>query len=125
MVFSRLQFKYVSLSVFSQENSPLLVGFLPKCPYADVISQMGLLSFNISLIPLGDKLKFSPMIFFIFSTFDSSPSESLTKIDNGFETQSHKLIELNIFLKRQRRQYFLQYILRHKQQIYRLCRVFT
>ena len=58
-----------ALSVFSQENSPLFVGFLPKCPYEDVTSYIGLLSFNNSLIPLGDKSKLSEIIFFIFSTF--------------------------------------------------------
>ena len=37
-------------------------------------------------MPRGDKLKFSSTIFFIFSTFPSSPFASLIKIDNGFET---------------------------------------
>ena len=33
-----------------------------------------------------DKLKLSSIIFFSFSTFDSSPSTSLRNIDKGFET---------------------------------------
>ena len=74
------------LSVFSQVNSPLFVGFLPKCPYADVISYIGLFSLSISLIPLGDKLKFSSINFFTLPTFASSPLANLMKIDNGFDT---------------------------------------
>ena len=47
---------------------------------------MGLLSFNISPIPLGDKSKFSFIIFLIFSTFRLSESANFMNIDNGFET---------------------------------------
>ena len=37
-------------------------------------------------MPLGDKLKLSFIIFSTLSIFDSSPSASFIKIDNGFET---------------------------------------
>ena len=74
------------LSIFSHVNSPLFVNFLPKWPYADVISYIGLFKFKISLIPLGDRLKFSSIIFLTLSTFSSSPSANLIKIDNGFDT---------------------------------------
>ena len=47
---------------------------------------MGLFNFNISLIPLGDKLKLSSIIFFTFSTFALSPLANLMKMDKGLDT---------------------------------------
>ena len=54
--------------------------------YAEVVSYIGLFNLSISLIPLGDKLKFSSIIFFTFCTFSSSPLANFIKIDNGFDT---------------------------------------
>ena len=84
--FQVYNLKKLVLSVFSQENSPLFPGFLPKWPYAEVISYMGLFKPNNSLIPLGDKLKFWSIIFLTLLTLFSSPSASFIKIDNGLET---------------------------------------
>ena len=63
------------LLVFSQEKAPSLSGSLPKCPYADVFSYIGLLSPNISLIPLGLRSKLS----LILSSTNLFLSKSLSK----------------------------------------------
>src|ERR1035437_6687469 len=39
----------------SQENSPLGPGFLPKCPYDEVLSYIGRKRFKCLMIPLGEK----------------------------------------------------------------------
>ena len=84
------------LSVFSHENEPSLSAILPKWPYAAVFSYMGLLSSNISLIPLGLKSKLSS----IFLTTNLFLSIYVDLFDNDEEKNVHveKLINENFDL---------------------------
>jgi hypothetical protein len=69
----------LDLLVFSQEKAPSLSGSLPKCPYADVFSYIGLLSPNISLIPLGLRSKLSLIL-----------SSTNLFLSNHYQKDSHK-----------------------------------
>ena len=78
----------VTKSVFSQVNVPSIIsfGFLPKWPYEEVGTYIGLFNFKCSLIPLGDiSIKLLRIFSILLSSILPVPWV-LTYNESGLET---------------------------------------